>query len=77
MLHVQRIRHEFKTCARLKHPNILTVYGYTYGFGPFMAIVSRWAENGNLITYLEREDATYTLVRRFEIVRLVVHYVNY
>jgi len=42
-----------------------------------MAIVSRWAENGNLITYLEREDATYTLVRRFEIVRLVVHYVNY
>jgi hypothetical protein len=33
-----------------------------------MAIVSPWAKNGNLITYLEDEDATLTLVRRFEVV---------
>ncbi|OAX34915.1 kinase-like protein [Rhizopogon vinicolor AM-OR11-026] len=67
--HVQRIRREFRMCARLKHANILAVYGYTYGFGRFMAIVSPWAENGNLMNYLERMGATITLVRRFQILR--------
>jgi hypothetical protein len=34
-----------------------------------MAIVSPWAENGNLTAYMEREDtATLTVVRRFQIV---------
>ncbi|KAG1735013.1 kinase-like domain-containing protein, partial [Suillus lakei] len=42
------IRRELRICANLKHKNILPVYGYTYGFGPFIAIVSPWAENGNL-----------------------------
>jgi len=72
--HPQRIRRELKTCARLNHPNILPVYGYTHGFGLLMAIVCPWAKNGNLTTYLEDEDATLTFVRRFEIVsRLFYH----
>jgi len=58
------------TCASLKHRNILPVFGYTYGFGLLMAIVCPWAENGNLTTYLEREDAALTVVRRFKIVHL-------
>jgi hypothetical protein len=34
-----------------------------------MAIVSPWAENGNLTTYLQHKDtATLTVVRRFQIV---------
>jgi serine/threonine protein kinase len=70
---LQRIRREIRTCARLKHHNILSVYGYTYGFGLFMAIVSPWAENGNLTTYLERENACLTVARRFQIVSLVIH----
>jgi serine/threonine protein kinase len=65
---MQRIRRELKTCARLNHPNILPVYGYTHGFGLLMAIVFPWAKKGNLTTYLEDEDATLTLVRRFEVV---------
>jgi serine/threonine protein kinase len=65
---LQRIRRELNTCAGLHHPNILPVYGYTSGFGPFMAIVSPWAENGNLTTYLEREDANLAVVRRLQIV---------
>ncbi|KAG2753698.1 kinase-like protein, partial [Suillus brevipes Sb2] len=71
-----RIHREIRTCARLQHHNILSVYGYTYGFGLFMAIVSPWAENGNLTTYLEREDAHLTMVRRFQIIHnysLTVH----
>jgi hypothetical protein len=34
-----------------------------------MAIVSPWAENGNLTAYMGREDtATLPVVRRFQIV---------
>ncbi|KAG2141990.1 kinase-like domain-containing protein [Suillus cothurnatus] len=73
---LQRIRREIRTCARLKHPNILSVYGYTYGFGLFMAIVSPWADNGNLTAYLEREHAHLTTVRRFQIVSLVIYIHN-
>ncbi|KIK45718.1 hypothetical protein CY34DRAFT_493401 [Suillus luteus UH-Slu-Lm8-n1] len=74
---LQRIHREIRTCARLKHRNILSVYGYTYGFGLFMAIVSPWAENGNLTTYLERKDAHLTMVRRFQILRDIADGLHY
>ncbi|KAG1893441.1 kinase-like domain-containing protein [Suillus fuscotomentosus] len=64
---IKRIIRELRICANLKHPNILRVYGYTYGFGPFVAIVSPWAGNGNLTDYLELEGVALALVRRFEI----------
>jgi serine/threonine protein kinase len=66
----QRIWRELKTGAKLRHENILPMYGYTYGFGKFAAIVSLWAEKGSLLAYLEVENATLTPVRRFEIVSL-------
>ncbi|KAG0703871.1 kinase-like domain-containing protein [Suillus ampliporus] len=66
---IKRIQHELRICASLKHKNILPVFGYTSGFGPFLALVSPWAKNGNLTTYLDREGATLTLVRRFQILR--------
>jgi hypothetical protein len=50
------------------HVNILPLYGYTYGFGPFPAFVSPWAENGTLAVYVEREKLT--MVDKFNIVRL-------
>ncbi|KAG0703878.1 kinase-like domain-containing protein [Suillus ampliporus] len=64
---IKRIERELRICASFKHANILPVYGYTSGFGPFIAIVSPWAENGNLTAYLEREGENLTLVRRFQI----------
>ncbi|KAG0703895.1 kinase-like protein, partial [Suillus ampliporus] len=73
----QRIQRELRICASLKHENILPVYGYTSGFGPFLALVSPWAENGNLTTYLEREGATLTLVRRFQILRDIIAGLQY
>ncbi|KAG2139193.1 uncharacterized protein EDB93DRAFT_1163848 [Suillus bovinus] len=54
--------HELRICAKLSHINILHICGYTYGFGPLPAIVSLWAENGNLTVYLEREGAAPTHV---------------
>lgn len=58
------------TCVNLKHRNILTVYGYTFGFGPLPAIVSPWVEKGNLMDYLGHVHDAPTLVRRLEIVSL-------
>ncbi|KAG1738012.1 hypothetical protein EDB19DRAFT_1909457 [Suillus lakei] len=64
-----RIHRELRTCAGLKHHNILSVYGYTYGFGLLMAMVIPWAENGNLTTYLEQEDSRLATARRYQILR--------
>jgi serine/threonine protein kinase len=66
----QRILRELKTGAKLLHRNILPVYGYTYGFGMFVAMVSPWAEKGSLTAYLQLENGTLTTVRQFEIVSL-------
>ncbi|KAG1782946.1 kinase-like protein [Suillus placidus] len=73
---------EIIACVRcgsksLKHANILPVYGYTYGFGPFIAIVCPWAENGNLTTYLAHQGETLTLVRRFQILRDIIAGLQY
>ncbi|KAG2054940.1 kinase-like protein, partial [Suillus hirtellus] len=68
-----RIKRELRICAKLNHANILPFYGYTHGFGPFPAIVSPWAENGNLTVYLEHVGAALTLVRRFQLATLIVH----
>ncbi|KAG2343686.1 kinase-like protein [Suillus weaverae] len=74
---IKRIRRELRICANLKHANILPVYGYMYGFGPFIALVSPWAENGNLSDYLELEGAALTLVRRFRILRDIIAGLQY
>ncbi|KAG1891984.1 kinase-like domain-containing protein [Suillus subluteus] len=74
---IKRIKRELRICAKLKHANILPVYGHTYGFGPFLAIVSPWAENGNLSDYLELEVAALTLVRRFQILRDIIAGLQY
>jgi serine/threonine protein kinase len=71
---LQRIRHEFNICARLNHPNILSAHGFTSGFGPFLAIVSPWADKGNLTNYLEHEDANLSVVRRFRLVNLCLYH---
>jgi hypothetical protein len=54
----------------LEHVNILPLYGYTNGFGLFPALVSPWAENGNLTNYLELEYGRLTMVDKFNIVSL-------
>ncbi|KAG1873590.1 kinase-like protein [Suillus subalutaceus] len=77
MKKIKRIKRELKICAKLKHANILPVYGYTYGFGPFLAIVSPWAENGSLSDYLEPEGVAFTLVRRFRILRDIIAGLQY
>ncbi|KAG2141005.1 kinase-like domain-containing protein [Suillus clintonianus] len=71
-----RIAHELKICANLSHLNILPVYGVTDGFSPHIAIVSRWAENGNLTAYLG-VSGDLTLVRRFQMLRDIIAGLRY
>ncbi|KAG1805378.1 kinase-like domain-containing protein, partial [Suillus variegatus] len=77
MKKIKRIKRELRICAKLKHANILPIHGYTHGFGPFPAIVSPWAENGNLTVYLGREGAALTLVRRFQLLRDIIAGLQY
>ncbi|KAG2030105.1 kinase-like domain-containing protein [Suillus americanus] len=65
---LQRIRREIGNSAGLKHRNILPVYGYSLGFGPLVAIVTPWAENGSLAHYLEHNGETLSTRARFHIV---------
>ncbi|KAG2138078.1 kinase-like domain-containing protein [Suillus bovinus] len=74
---IKRIKRELRICANLKHANILPIYGYTHGFGPFIALVSPWAENGNLSDYLKREGEVLTLVRRFQLLRDIMAGLQY
>ncbi|KAG2046582.1 kinase-like protein [Suillus hirtellus] len=72
-----RIKRELGIRAALNHANIVPIYGYTYGFGPFPAIVSRCAEEGNLSDYLKREGAALTLLRKFQILRDIIGGLQY
>jgi serine/threonine protein kinase len=69
---IKRIKRELRICANLEHPNVLPVYGYTYNFGPFPAIVSPWAENGNLTDYLKLKGTGLNLLERFHILTNII-----
>ncbi|KAG1749141.1 kinase-like domain-containing protein [Suillus paluster] len=46
----KRYEHEINVWAKLKHDNILTIYGVITNFGP-VHIVSTWQENGSVLEY--------------------------
>ncbi|KAF8550663.1 kinase-like protein, partial [Imleria badia] len=50
----QRLRREIKLWMRLNHTNVLSLLGTTTKFGPFLAMVCPWLENGTLTSYLGR-----------------------
>lgn len=61
------------TSYRIKREHNLLVYGHAYGFGPSVAILSPWAEGGDLAAVLKREGAALTLFRRFQTVCSPLH----
>lgn len=64
----QRLRREIRLWQRLKHENILPLYGTTSGFGLNKSMVCLWAENGCLNEYLRRRGCNLNLIDRFRIV---------
>jgi len=60
----RRLSREIQVWDSLQHPNVLKLYGTCASFGPYLAMVSPWHPNGNVINYLRNlgQGAT-TLVR--------------
>ncbi|KAN0073841.1 Protein kinase-like domain containing protein [Tylopilus felleus] len=50
----KRISRELKVWARLEHECVLPLYGITFDFGKFPAMVCPWLEGGTLSGYLEK-----------------------
>ncbi|KAF9241806.1 kinase-like domain-containing protein, partial [Melanogaster broomeanus] len=74
---VQAVRHEIDIWAKLKHRNILPLYGVTDHFGPFLALVCPWAENGTLTEYLEKYRTELDLASRLSLLADIAAGIRY
>lgn len=71
-LSLQRLQRELEIWLKLKHDNIVPLYGTASGFGPFVAMVCPWYENGSLSNYLESIGKALSVVDRFRLVGLLI-----
>ncbi|KAG2134529.1 kinase-like protein, partial [Suillus clintonianus] len=62
-----RLRRELKVWLRLRHDNVVPLYGTVSGFGQFVAMVCPWYDNGSLSGYLESLGETLSSVNRFQL----------
>ncbi|KAF9789522.1 kinase-like domain-containing protein [Thelephora terrestris] len=69
----QKYCREVIISKRMNHPNILQIEGVAPGLFP-CCMVSRWMENGNLLEYLNRNQA---FVDRLDLLRGVIRGLNY
>ncbi|KAI6037139.1 kinase-like domain-containing protein [Pisolithus microcarpus] len=66
---INRLRGEVHIWVRLPlHSHVLPLYGTVDGFAPLPALVSPWAENGTLTTYLGRNQRQLSYSRRLKII---------
>lgn len=63
----RRLRRELKVWSRLRHDNIVPLYGTVSGFGQFISLVCPWYDNGSLSSYLESHGETLSIIRRFQL----------
>jgi serine/threonine protein kinase len=63
----KRLMDDFRKWKPLRHDNILTLCGITYGFGPVPAIVSPWMSNGSLSTYLDKNYDSLSQTHKFSL----------
>ena len=64
----QAVAQELNVWVGLQHRNVLPLYGITDGFGPFLAFVCPWADNGTLSEYLEKFETQLDLMKRMILV---------
>ncbi|KAG1728736.1 kinase-like protein [Suillus paluster] len=63
----KRLRRELKVWSRLRHDNVVPLYGTVSGFGPFVALVCPWYDKGSLSCYLESLGETLSMINRFQL----------
>ncbi|KAF8123455.1 kinase-like domain-containing protein [Boletus edulis] len=62
------LRRELGLLRRLEHSNIIPLLGVTYGFGPILAAILPWMENGTLHSFLKNKGQTLSIVERLNLV---------
>ncbi|KZT50794.1 kinase-like protein [Calocera cornea HHB12733] len=68
--HTERVKdliREISIWSRLRHPNILELYGFCELESSGFAMVSRWMENGSLVEYLKRYPSASRLPWMYDI----------
>ncbi|KAG1821623.1 kinase-like domain-containing protein [Suillus subaureus] len=68
-------RRELGIWKRLRHSNILKLMGATSDFGPSVALVAPWINNGTLTSFLHRNNQTLKLRDRLLLLHSRVYYV--
>jgi hypothetical protein len=62
------VRRELKVWGRLEHHSILPLWGVAKDFGPYIAMVCPWADNGALTGFLEHQQDKLSFQKKFLLV---------
>ncbi|KAG1750867.1 kinase-like domain-containing protein [Suillus lakei] len=73
----QVFRRELGIWKRLRHSNILKFMGTTSDFGPSVALVAPWINNGTLTSFLNQNNKTLKLRDRLLLLRDIAAGLNY
>lgn len=67
---MQRLRRELRVWQRLRHENIIPLYGICKNFGYYTSMVCPWYENGSLRSYLDVQGAEMQFSHRLKLVSM-------
>ncbi|KIK57557.1 hypothetical protein GYMLUDRAFT_46128 [Collybiopsis luxurians FD-317 M1] len=73
----KRIARELDVWKRLKHPNILPLYGTASGFGPFQSLICPWMEHGNVSRYMQKWGDVLSMTDRLQLLCEVAEGLRY
>ncbi|KZP19479.1 kinase-like protein [Athelia psychrophila] len=65
---VQRLNRELRVWQRLKHKNVLLLYGTVASFGPCLSFVSPWLKNGSISNYVKTWGGDLGMANRLQLV---------
>ncbi|KAF9220662.1 hypothetical protein BS17DRAFT_311708 [Gyrodon lividus] len=73
----KRLFRETEVWKRLKHLNILPLFGVTFGFGPLPALVCPWMDNGTITGHLEAQGEHLSESDRWGLLSDTISGLNY
>ncbi|KAG2096970.1 kinase-like domain-containing protein [Suillus discolor] len=74
---INRLFREVTIWLKLKHKNIVPLWGVTDGFGSLPALVLPWLENGALTGYLQREHERLSYTEKFALLKDIAEGLQY
>ena len=70
---LQRLSQELDIWTKLRHRNIIPLFGVVYNLGLHASMVSPWMHSGNASKYFETLDTRTTSATRMKVVRLILN----